>query len=52
VRGVGAVVPEPLRVNLLAFYGDVDALPGATDAERRRSTRIRQLAGVDSANTP
>jgi Zinc dependent phospholipase C len=48
-----ANVSESLRSNLVAYYGDVDALPSATEAERTRSARIRQqLAGLESVKTP
>jgi len=35
-------VSEPLRANLLAYYGDVDSLPAGTAGERKRSATIRQ----------
>lgn len=48
-----ANVSESLRSNLVAHYGDVNALPSATEAERKRSTRIRQqLAVLESVTTP
>ncbi len=37
-----ANVSEDLRSNLVAYYGDLDSLPASTDAERKRSARIRQ----------
>jgi hypothetical protein len=41
-----ANVSETLRSNLVSYYGDVDSLPAGTDAERRRSAKVRQqLAG-------
>ncbi len=44
-----ANVPEKLRSNLLSDYGDVDSLPAGTDAQRKRSSRIRQqLALLDA----
>ena len=45
-----AAVPGDLRANLLAFYGDVDRLPGGTNAARKRSAVIRrQLASLVAA---
>jgi hypothetical protein len=40
-RGFTNVSPN-LRSNLVAYYGDVDSLPARTDAQRKRSTKIRQ----------
>jgi hypothetical protein len=37
-----ANVSEDLRSNLVAYYGNLDSLPTGTDAERKRSARIRQ----------
>jgi hypothetical protein len=37
-----ANVSEDLRSNLVAYYGDLDSLATGTDAERKRSARIRQ----------
>ncbi len=46
-------LPETLRSNLVAFYGDVDSLPAGTDAERKRASRIRQqLALLGAAERP
>jgi hypothetical protein len=48
-----ANVSEHLRLHLVAYYGDVDALPTGTDAQRKRSVRVRQqLAVLDSKKTP
>jgi zinc dependent phospholipase C len=48
-----ASVSDSLRSDLAAFYGDVDSLPTDTDAERKRSARVRQqLAALDSRKTP
>jgi Zinc dependent phospholipase C len=48
-----ANVSENLRANLVGYYGDVDSLPTGTDAERKRSAKIRQqLAALESAKTP
>jgi hypothetical protein len=48
-----ANVSENLRSNLVAYYGDVDSLPAATDAERKRSARVRQqLARLDATKGP
>jgi Zinc dependent phospholipase C len=48
-----ASVSDSLRSDLVAFYGDVDSLPADTDAERKRSARVRQeLAALDSRKTP
>ena len=47
-----ANVSETLRSNLVAYYGDVDSRPAGTDAERRRSAKVRQqLAGLKSVKT-
>jgi Zinc dependent phospholipase C len=48
-----ANVSENLRSNLVAYYGNVDSLPAGTDAERKRSARVRQqLARLDAAKGP
>jgi len=48
-----ANVSENLRSNLVAYYGDVDSLPAGTDAERKRSARVRQqLARLDATKGP
>jgi hypothetical protein len=45
-----ANVSKNLRSNLVAYYGNVDSLPARTDAERKRSARVRQeLAQLDAA---
>jgi len=47
-----ANLPPGLRSNLVAFYGNVDSLPTATEAARKRSTTIRQyLALLDAKAT-
>jgi hypothetical protein len=48
-----ASVSKTLRSNLLAYYGDIDSLPAGTNAERKRSARVRQqLARLDAAKGP
>jgi hypothetical protein len=48
-----ANVSASLRSNVMAYYGDLDALPAGTDADRKRSSRIRQqLAALESVKTP
>jgi Zinc dependent phospholipase C len=48
-----ADIPESLRSNLMAYYGDAGSLPTGTDAERKRSSRIRQqLALLDEVKAP
>jgi hypothetical protein len=48
-----ANVSMNLRSNLVAYYGNVDSLPTRTDAERKRSARVRQqLARLDAAKGP
>jgi hypothetical protein len=48
-----ANVSESLRSNLVAYYGEFGPLPAGTDAQRKRSERIRrQLALLDTAKTP
>jgi hypothetical protein len=48
-----ANVSANLRSNLVAFYGDVHSLAAGTDAEWKRSTRVRQqLARLDAAKGP
>jgi Zinc dependent phospholipase C len=45
-----AGIPLQLRSNLLAFYGDASTLPADTEAERRRSAKIRlQLVALREA---
>jgi len=47
-----ASVPEDLRAHLVAYYGDVDRLPAATDAQRKRTSTIRsQLALLKAASS-
>jgi hypothetical protein len=42
-------VSESLRLNLLAYYGDVDSVPGVTDVQRKRVAKTReQLALLDA----
>jgi len=41
-----ADLPDALRSNLVAYYGDVKALPATTDADRKRSARIRDQLGL------
>jgi zinc dependent phospholipase C len=46
-------VSANLRSNLVAYYGDVDALPSGTDAQGKRSAKIRQeLALLTATKTP
>jgi hypothetical protein len=40
-----ANVSRALRSDLVAYYGDLDSLPAATDAEQKRAARIRQQLG-------
>jgi Zinc dependent phospholipase C len=48
-----ANVSENLRSNLVAYYGNIDSLPAGTDAQRKRSARIRQqLARLDAVTRP
>ncbi len=48
-----ADVPENLRSNLVAYYGGVDPRPAVTDAELKRSAKLRQeLALLDAVNGP
>jgi hypothetical protein len=48
-----AHMSESLRSNLASYYGDVDALPSGTEAERKGSARIRQqLALLDTVSSP
>jgi hypothetical protein len=42
-------VSESLRLNLVAYYGDVDSVPAVTDAQRKLSAKIRErLALLDA----
>jgi zinc dependent phospholipase C len=42
-------VSESLRLNLVAYYGDVDSVPVVTDAQRKLSAKIRErLALLDA----
>jgi Zinc dependent phospholipase C len=46
-------VPESLRSNLVAYYGDVDSGPAVTDAQRKGLAKIReQLALLDAVGEP
>jgi hypothetical protein len=46
-------VSESLRLDLVAYYGDVDSAPVVTDAQRRHVAKIReQLALLDAAGEP
>jgi hypothetical protein len=46
-------VSDSLRANLVAYYGDVEALPAGTEAEQKRSAALRrQLALLGAAQTP
>jgi zinc dependent phospholipase C len=48
-----ANVSESLRSSLVAYYGDVDSVAARTDAERKRSAKVRQqLAGLDVVKSP
>ena len=49
-----ANVSKTLRSNLVAYYGDVESLPVGTDAQRKRSARIRQQLALlhAGATTP
>jgi len=46
-------ISASLRSNLAAYYGDVDALPTGTEAQRKRSAKIREaLALLSATKTP
>ena len=48
-----ANVPEGLRSNLRAYYGNLDSLPAGTKDQRAQSARIRQqLALLDAVKQP
>jgi hypothetical protein len=48
-----ANVSESLRANLIAYYGDVNSLPAGTDAEQKRSAKLRQqLALLGTVQKP
>jgi len=47
-----ADVPGDLRSNLVAFYGDPGSLPAATEAEQKRSEKIRQHLALLDGTTP
>jgi hypothetical protein len=48
-----ANISASLRSNLAAYYGDVDALPTGTEAQRKRSAKIREaLALLSATKTP
>jgi hypothetical protein len=50
---VFANVSESLRSNLVTYYGELGTLPAGTDAQRKRSEKIRQqLALLDAMKTP
>jgi len=47
-----ANVSDALRSNLVAYYGDVESLPAGTDAERKRTVRIRRHFAVLNGPSP
>jgi hypothetical protein len=46
-------ISASLRSNLTAYYGDIDTLPTGTEAQRKRSAKIREaLALLSATKTP
>ena len=47
-----ANIPADLRSDLVAFYGDVDSFPAGTEADVKRSAKIRKYLAQLDATTP